>query len=59
MDSVGVYVDVVDVLQRPVGELVAFFLPLASEPGTTEADNPAADPKNPSRAATKSPEFIP
>src|SRR5664280_475822 len=33
VDAVGVHVDVVDVLQRPVGELVAFTLPLGGEPG--------------------------
>jgi len=33
VDPVGEHVDVVDVPERPVGELVAFLLPLGGEPG--------------------------
>ena len=40
MDPVGEHVDVVDVLERPVGELVPFLLPLGGEPGDHRCRQP-------------------
>ena len=60
VDAVGEHVDVVDVFEGPMGELVALALPVASSSRViTEAESPAAEPKNSSSAGTKSPELIP
>ena len=59
VDPIRPDIDVVDVFEGTVGELGAFTLPIGGQPVITEADSPAAEPKNSSRAGAKSPELMP